>query len=242
MASASASAEVGSRGLLRVAVLASGRGSNLAALIAARDRGVPFDLVGVISDRREARALERARQAGVRAIHVDRGAHESELAFQRALFAELGATSPDLVVCAGFMRIIRARFIESAPPMINIHPSLLPLHRGLHTHQSVLDSGEREHGASVHRVTADLDAGPVLAQVRMDVKSDDDAASLAARLLPLEHQLLVACVSAIAGGDLLLPDPEGVCWKAAPLRSPLRLDPSTGDFDEPVLRTPPGCP
>ncbi len=231
MANACASADLGISAKLRVAVLVSGRGSNLAALIEARRADGPFELVGVFSDRADAPALDRAREAGIPAFHVARCDHESELGFQRAFFKQVAAASPDLIVCAGFMRVIRRRFVDAIAPMINIHPSLLPRHRGLHTHQAVLNAREPEHGASVHRVTPELDAGPVIAQVGMEVRADDDAGSLSRRLLPLEHLLLVACVRALACGDLLLPGAAGVLWRGLPLIQPLRPDPSTGNLE-----------
>lgn len=232
MTSASASVECAPPGVLRVAVLVSGRGSNLGALIEARDAGMPVNFAGVFSDRSDAPALERARAAGIPTLHIARCDFSNEISFQTALFDRVAATSPDLIVCAGFMRVIRPRFIDSIAPMINIHPSLLPRHRGLNTHQAVLDAGEREHGASVHRVTPDLDAGPVIAQVRIDVHEGEHAESLSGRLLPLEHRLLVACVGAVAVGELCLPQSSGVRWLGKALILPLRFDSATGRLSD----------
>jgi phosphoribosylglycinamide formyltransferase-1 len=148
---------------------------------------------------------------------VDRHAHEL------ALFAAVDAVQPDLIVCAGYMRILGANALNGrSQRMINIHPSLLPRHRGLHTHQQALDAGDTEHGASMHFVTPQLDGGPVIAQVRIAVGADDDAASLAARLLPREHSLLRACVGLFAAGRLAMRDDRA--WlDDMPLRTPLQL-------------------
>ncbi len=210
---------------LRVAVLVSGRGSNLQSLIKARDAGMPVDLVGVFSDRSDAAALRHASTAGIAAMCLQPAAFVDEARYQRALFATVAASRPRLIVCAGFMRIIRAELIAASAPMINIHPSLLPLHRGLHTHRRALEAGDALHGASVHRVTAELDGGPVLAQASMRIEEEDDAASLAARLLPLEHHLLVACVGAIASGEVVLTANEGMRFRDTEIVRPLRFDP-----------------
>lgn len=185
---------------LRVAVLASGRGSNLEALIEARDRGrLAIDLALVASDRADARALAIARQAGIATVALDPKAFPDRGAFDRALFAEIAKVQPDLIVCAGYMRVISADVVGAwLGRMINIHPSLLPAYPGLRTHARALADGVREHGASVHFVTADLDAGPVIAQVRIAIEPGDTAERLAARLLPLEHRLLVAAVALFA--------------------------------------------
>lgn len=209
---------------LRVAVLASGRGSNLQALIDARDRGqLPIHLVGVFSDRATAAALARARAAGIHAEALDPATFEKRAAFDAAFFDRVEGVQPNLIVCAGYMRLISAAAVRRVSGrMINIHPSLLPNHTGLHTHQRALDAGDAEHGASVHYVIPALDAGPVLAQVRVPVLGDDDAARLAARVLAREHALLVASVARIAQGDVGFDD--GVIRiGGTPLQQPLRL-------------------
>jgi phosphoribosylglycinamide formyltransferase-1 len=185
---------------LRVAVLVSGRGSNLQALIDARARGdLAIDLVAVASNKPGCAALQRADAAGIATIALDPAAFPDRPAFDRALFAALAAHAPDLLVLAGFMRILDADVLESWPgPAINIHPSLLPRHPGLHTHARALADGDREHGASVHRVIPALDAGPVLAQVRIALDPDDTPAAVAERLLPREHALLCASVALFA--------------------------------------------
>jgi phosphoribosylglycinamide formyltransferase-1 len=185
---------------LRVAVLVSGRGSTLQALIDARARGdLAIDLVAVASNKPGCAALQRADAAGIATIALDPAAFPDRPAFDRALFAALAAHAPDLLVLAGFMRILDADVLESWPgPAINIHPSLLPRHPGLHTHARALADGDREHGASVHRVIPALDAGPVLAQVRIALDPGDTPTAVAERLLPREHALLCASVALFA--------------------------------------------
>ncbi len=214
---------------LRLAVLASGRGSNLQALIDARDDGrLPVDLVLVASDRRRSQALQRAETAGIRTLAMNQHDYLDRPSFDRALFDYVAAMRPDLVLLAGFMRIVDSAVIADAPwPMLNIHPSLLPRYPGLDTHARALSAGDAEHGASVHVVTADLDAGPVLAQVRIPVTGDDTPETLAARLLPREHALLVACVDLAAHGRLLL-SPAGIQYDGRTLPSPLQLDSDNG--------------
>jgi phosphoribosylglycinamide formyltransferase-1 len=213
------------RGRLPIAVLASGRGSNLQALLAARDAGrLPIDIVGVFSDRAQAPALAVARSAGVPPLALAPRDYYDRLAFDEALFAAIEAVQPQLIVCAGYMRIIEAALVERhMGRMINIHPSLLPAFQGLHTHQRVLRAGDRQHGASVHFVSPDLDGGPVIAQVRIDVEPGDSAESLARRLLPHEHRLLEACVGLLARRTVA-PTPFGIAIDGTLLDAPLQLD------------------
>jgi phosphoribosylglycinamide formyltransferase-1 len=191
---------------LRVAVLASGRGSNLAALLAARARGeLDIELAAVASDRPAAPALAIAREAGLDALAFDPKGFQDRLAFDRALFGAVGRVQPDLIVCAGYMRLVSAAVVaEWSGRMINLHPSLLPAYPGLRTHARALADGVVEHGASVHFVTADLDAGPVIAQVRIPIEPGDTPERLAARLLPHEHRLLVASVGLFAAGRVAM--------------------------------------
>ncbi|MEE4329930.1 MAG: phosphoribosylglycinamide formyltransferase [Wenzhouxiangella sp.] len=181
----------------RLLVLLSGRGSNFEALQRAATEGwLGASIAGVVSDRAGARGLSLAREAGLDSVTVDRSAHVDRAAFEESLAAAVDGFEPDYVVLAGFMRVLSAGFVERyAGRMINIHPSLLPHHPGLNTHQRVLDAGQAEHGASVHFVTPDLDRGPVISQVRMPVLADDTATTLADRLLPLEHLLLPATMA-----------------------------------------------
>lgn len=190
----------------RIAVLASGAGSNLQALIDAivADR-LRAAIVGVFSDKPNCLALQRARAAGIAAVALSPKDFATREAFDAALFAAVDDASPDLIVCAGYMRIIAAAEIAARPDrMINLHPSLLPAFKGLHTHRRALDAGVAEHGASVHVVTADLDDGPVIAQARVPVRAGDDEAALAARVRAVEHRLLIATVCLLAEGRLRL--------------------------------------
>ena len=212
---------------LRIAVLASGRGSNFQALIDARDRGaLPVQFVGLFSDKPAAPALERAALANIPAVALRPKDYPDREAFDTALLDRIDAVQPDLIVCAGYMRILSAVAVNRHPGrMINLHPSLLPKFPGLHTCERAIAAGEAEHGASVHVVIPELDAGPVLAQVRVAILPNDDAQSLAQRVQRREHPLLVACVAAMAAGRLqcdTAPQFDG-----APLRAPLRL----GDDD-----------
>jgi phosphoribosylglycinamide formyltransferase-1 len=209
---------------LPIAVLASGRGSNLAALLAARDAGtLPVDFALVAGDRAEAPALRVAERHGIPTLALDPRGYATRRAFDLDLFARLAASGAQLLVLAGFMRILDA---EALAPwhgrMINVHPSLLPKYRGLHTHRRALEAGDAEHGASVHFVTAELDGGPVIAQTRLDVQPGDTEAGLAARLLPLEHRLLAGVVGLIAAGRLHL-DGARIVFDGATLRTPLHL-------------------
>ena len=186
---------------MRIAVLASGRGSNLQALIAAQRSGrIDAEIVVVASDKRRAGALQIAAEAGIETILFSPRDFESRVAFDLALFARVAECQPDLIVLAGYMRIVDpSALVAWQGRIINIHPSLLPKYPGLDTHQRAIDAGDSEHGASVHYVTAELDGGPVIAQTRVPIRTDDTPELLAARLLPLEHELLVNTVGNLAG-------------------------------------------
>jgi phosphoribosylglycinamide formyltransferase-1 len=181
---------------LRTTVLISGSGSNLQALIDARLAGrLDIDLGHVISNVAEARGLQRAEQAGIPTSVLRHGDFADRAAFDRALALLIASCKPDLVVLAGFMRIIGPAVLQPfRGRMINLHPSLLPLYRGTDTYQRALDAGDERHGASMHFVTEELDGGPLISQVVIPVVAGDDAASLAARLAPMEHRLVVATV------------------------------------------------
>ncbi len=211
--------------VFRIAVLASGRGSNLQALIDARDEGrLPAEIALVASDKAHAHALRRAEDVGIATLALDPKAYAQRAAFDAELFARVAASQPDLIVLAGFMRILSSEVLAPwAGRIINIHPSLLPKYRGLHTHQRALDAGDAVHGASVHFVTAELDGGPTIAQAEIPVRAGDTPDALAERLLEKEHRLLVASVALIAAGRIALTD-AGVLHEGAPLAAPLRLD------------------
>lgn len=211
---------------LRIAVLASGRGSNLAALLAARERGeLAAEFVLVASDKAQAGALKLAEAAGIPTLVLDPKAYADRRAFDLDLFGQLAASGAELVVLAGFMRILDGEAIAPwSGRMLNIHPSLLPKYRGLHTHRRALEAGDHEHGASVHFVTPELDGGPVVAQATLPVEPGEDEQRLAQRLLPLEHRLLPATVALIAQGRLGWRD-GAPTFDGQPLAAPLRLGP-----------------
>ena len=181
---------------MKVCVLISGSGSNLQALIDARDeKRIDIDIVSVISNRADARGLERANKAGIPTSILDHQGFADRNEFDRALAVLIGTGNPQLVILAGFMRIIGPGVLDPFNGrIINLHPSLLPLYRGTDTYQRVLDAGDREHGASIHFVTGELDGGPVISQVRIPVLAGDDKHKLAARLAPMEHRLLVSTI------------------------------------------------
>jgi len=209
---------------MRVVVLASGRGSNLGALIAAqREPDARFEIVLVAGDKPEAQALRIAEGAGIATIALDPRGYTDRTSFDADLLARVAANAPDLIVLAGFMRILDPGVLAPwVGRVINIHPSLLPKYRGLKTHARAIEAGDAVHGASVHFVTPELDGGPVIAQVEMTIEAGDTPATLAARLLPLEHRLLVATVDLVAERRVLL-DGDGVRFDGAPLSGPLRL-------------------
>ena len=209
---------------LPIAVLASGRGSNLQALIRAQQSGeLPVRLVLVASDRAGAPVLRHAAEAGIEALHLDPDDFPTRRDYDLALFSRVADSGAELLVLAGFMRILDADAVNPwRGRMINVHPSLLPKYRGLHTHRRVLEAGDAEHGASVHFVTAELDGGPVIAQARIEVHPDDSEESLANRLLPLEHHLLVAVTGELARGRIRL-EGDRITRDGKPLHAPLRL-------------------
>ncbi len=190
------------RGRLRVAVLLSGRGSNLKALIdGAARQAAGYELVGAFSDRREAPGLAFATAAGIPVAVFEPRAFPDKAAYEAAMFGAVEAVGAELVVLAGYMRIVSPATVAAwQGRLVNIHPSLLPAYRGLDTHTRVLADGGSVHGASVHYVTAELDGGPVLMQVEIAVLPADTPETIAARLLPREHALLVAAVDLIAQG------------------------------------------
>lgn len=190
----------------RLAVLISGSGSNLQALIDAQQRSELAAEIGVvISNRDDAYGLERAQRAQIPTRVLSHRGFPSREAYDAELAALLDTFSPGLVALAGFMRILTPDFVARwEGRMLNIHPSLLPKYRGLHTHARVLEAGDPVHGATVHFVTADLDDGPGIVQARVPVQPDDDAGRLAARVLTQEHLIYPLAVRWIAEGRALL--------------------------------------
>ncbi|MBA2238480.1 MAG: phosphoribosylglycinamide formyltransferase [Lysobacter sp.] len=209
---------------LRLAVLASGHGSNLQALIDAASGGVLHaELVGVFSDRAGAGALERARAAGVPALATSPADFRNRLRFDESLFSRIDAVHPDVIVCAGYMRLISQREVTARlGRMINIHPSLLPAFKGLRTHERAVESGATVHGASVHYVAPELDGGPVIAQARVPVCPGDHPDELARRVLRREHPLLVQTVRLLAQHRLALRG-QAVVLDGRELALPLQL-------------------
>ena len=209
---------------VRIAVLASGRGSNLQALLdGCADGRIRGQVVGVFSDRPQAQALARARVAGIPATALAPAAFASRDAFDTALFSAIATVAPDIVICAGYLRLLGSAVVDGwRGRMLNIHPSLLPALKGLRTHVRVLAAGMTVHGASVHFVTADLDGGPVIAQARVDVLPSDGVDVLAARVLAREHPLLVASVALVCAGRIML-EGDFVHLDGTALRTPLQL-------------------
>jgi phosphoribosylglycinamide formyltransferase 1 len=186
----------------RIAVLLSGGGSNMAAVLAAtRDGRIDADVVAVIANRPGAGGLEKAQAAGIPAILIDHTTFDQRANFDAALSEALEAIQPDLVVCAGFMRVLGEEFTRHwEGRIINIHPSILPLFKGLHTHQRALDAGMAVHGCSVHWVNAGVDDGAIIGQAVVPVLPGETAEMLAARVLVMEHRLYPACVADVING------------------------------------------
>jgi phosphoribosylglycinamide formyltransferase-1 len=191
----------------RVAVLISGRGSNMAALIAAaQSPDYPAKIVLVVSNRPDAAGLVHANEAGIATAVVDHAAFgEDRKAFERALDMKLVAARTDLICLAGFMRLLTPWFIGRwSGRLLNIHPSLLPQFKGLHTHRRVLAAGATRHGATVHFVVPELDSGPIVAQDSVPVLEDDTEDTLAARVLEIEHRLYPEALRQVAEGRVVL--------------------------------------
>ncbi|WP_165674207.1 phosphoribosylglycinamide formyltransferase [Metapseudomonas otitidis] len=189
-----------------VVVLISGSGSNLQALIdSTTSAGHPARIRAVISNRADAYGLERARQAGIKTRVLDHREFDGREAFDQALAALIDSFSPQLVVLAGFMRILTPGFVRHyTGRLLNIHPSLLPRHKGLHTHQRALEAGDAEHGCSVHFVTEELDGGPLVVQAVIPVESGDSPDTLAQRVHAEEHRIYPLAVRWFAEGRLRL--------------------------------------
>jgi phosphoribosylglycinamide formyltransferase-1 len=189
----------------RVAVLISGRGSNMTALIeAAKDPAYPADIALVLSNRADAAGLARAKAEGIAAAVVDHTAFgKDRAAFERALQAELEKHRIDLVCLAGFMRLLTPWFVRRwEGRLINIHPALLPAFKGLNTHERALEAGVTHHGATVHFVVPEMDSGPIILQDSLRILDIDDANTLAARVLELEHRIYPLALARVARGEV----------------------------------------
>jgi phosphoribosylglycinamide formyltransferase-1 len=212
-------------GKLKLAVLISGRGSNLIAIArSCLDGVIAAELSTVISDRPGAGGIVAARELGLSTTLIDAGQYAARAQFETALDAAITDSGAQLVLLAGFMRILSAPFVQRyAGRLLNIHPSLLPRFKGLHTHRRALEAGEVEHGASVHFVTDQLDGGPVICQARVPVRPGDSEDSLAARVLREEHRIYPLVVGLIADGRLEL-RADSVWLDGQPLLTPIAPD------------------
>jgi phosphoribosylglycinamide formyltransferase-1 len=215
-----------------IVVLISGSGTNLQAIIDAVNEGrINARIAAVISNRANATGLQRAHRAAIHTVVVDSKQHGDRVSYDRALIAEIDKFAPDLIVLAGFMRILSDDFIEHyRDRILNIHPSLLPEFKGLNTHRRALEASKRLHGASVHFVRNELDSGPVVIQAEVPVLEDDTEASLAARVLQQEHRIYPTAVAwyidgrlEVNGNNVLLDGKvlhRPVLWKANQLIDP----------------------
>lgn len=186
--------------MMKIAVLVSGNGSNLQALIDARLSG---QIVGVLSNKADAYALERAQNANIATAVISHKDFPSRADFDEAMHQQLMAWQAEVVILAGFMRILTANFVDKwQGKMLNIHPSLLPAYKGVNTHQRVLNTGDRLHGCTVHFVTSELDAGQAIAQSAIEVKEHDNVASLAERVHKLEHFIYPQVAEWLCNGQL----------------------------------------
>ncbi len=211
-------------GKLPLVVLISGSGSNLQAIIDAAAADLPVEIRAVISNRADAYGLERARKAGIETWVLDHKEFEDRERYDLALGNLIEEYQPGLVILAGFMRILTPALVSRFHGcMLNIHPSLLPKFRGLHTHERAIEAGETLHGASVHFVTEELDGGPLIIQARVPVLTDDDPDTLAARVLVQEHILYPTAIRMFADGSLRM-DGNVVNHQGKPLASPIQLD------------------
>ncbi|WP_150305521.1 phosphoribosylglycinamide formyltransferase [Pseudomonas saliphila] len=211
----------------RIVVLISGSGSNLQALIDKLDRQYG-EIVAVLSNRPDAYGLERARRAGINTLVLDHKDYADRESFERAMIARLDEVAPDLLILAGFMRILTTEFVSHFQGrLLNIHPSLLPKYKGLHTHKRALEAGDSEHGATVHFVTEELDGGPLVVQARVPVIPGDTPESLAERVQHQEHVLYPLTMNLFASGRLRLIDGRA-CLDNKPLGAsgiePERID------------------
>jgi len=193
----------------KIVVLISGSGSNLQALVDKLHQqqidGQQVEIVAVISNKADAYGLERAREANIPAILVESKGVASREAYDALLSAELDKLQPDLILLAGFMRILTTDFVNQYQgKMLNIHPSLLPKYQGVNTHQRAIDAGDKEHGASVHFVTPELDSGPTVLQAKVPIFTEDTAQDLAERVLTQEHQIYALAAAWFVSGRLTM--------------------------------------
>lgn len=208
---------------LPLVVLISGSGSNLQAVIDAAATDLPVDIRAVISNRADAYGLERARNAGIEARVLDHTQYPDRESYDQALAELVASFEPGLVILAGFMRILSPHFTNKFHGrLLNIHPSLLPKYRGLHTHKRALDAGDLEHGASVHFVTEELDGGPLVLQVRLPIENGDNEEKLAKKVLSQEHVIYPAVIRWFAEGRLRM-EGNSVLKDGVTLNEPLGM-------------------
>lgn len=206
---------------MRIAVLVSGNGSNLQALIDAHLSG---EIVGVLSNKPDAYALERARNHHIATCIIEHKKYATREQFDQKMHEQLIEWNVDLVVLAGFMRILSANFVKKwEGKMVNIHPSLLPAYKGMHTHQRVLSTGDRLHGCTVHFVTSELDAGTSLAQGVLEVKPHDTQDTLVKRIHVLEHLIYPEVVEWICSKKLVYQNLHSILYKQKNLEKPIRF-------------------
>lgn len=209
----------------RIAVLVSGSGSNLQAIMDASASGqINGQVVAVFSNRPGVKGLTRAEDAGIPAEVVDHKQFDSRESFDRQMIEAIDSYQPDLVVLAGFMRVLTEGFVDHYyGRLLNIHPSRLPKYRGLHTHQRALDAGDKEHGASTHFVSAELDGGPVILQSRLEILDDHTPDSLASDLLKQEHVIYPLTVQWFCEGRIHLQG-DKVVFDNEMIAEPVQLD------------------
>lgn len=206
--------------MMKIAVLVSGSGSNLQALI---DANLSGQIVGILCNRPDAYALERAKNAGIATCVIEHKQYPTRESFDTAMHQQLLAWDIDLVVLAGFMRILSAPFVQAwEGKMVNIHPSLLPHYKGMHTHQRVLRTGDAYHGCTVHFVTTELDAGQALAQGVLRVAMHDNETSLAERVHVLEHLIYPQVIEWICTGTITYHD-SGITYRGKALTEPMQF-------------------
>ncbi|MBY5780990.1 MULTISPECIES: phosphoribosylglycinamide formyltransferase [Rhizobium] len=215
----------------RAVVFISGSGSNMMALVAAaKATDYPAEIVGVISDKADAGGLAKAAAEGIATFAFPRKDYASKDAHEVAIFSALDELSPDILCLAGYMRLLTATFIQRYEGrMLNIHPSLLPLFPGLHTHQRAIDAGMRIAGCTVHFVTEGMDEGPVIGQAAVPVLSGDTAESLAARVLTVEHQIYPQALRLFAEGRVMMEAGRAVGVEASTAVSKAQLISLIGD-------------
>ncbi|MGY5806253.1 phosphoribosylglycinamide formyltransferase [Rhizobium sp. LEGMi198b] len=218
----------------RVVVFISGSGSNMMALVkAAAASDYPAEIVGVISDKADAGGLAKAAAEGIATFAFVRKDFASKEAHEEAILAQLEALSPDVICLAGYMRLLSGRFIQRYEGrIINIHPSLLPLFPGLHTHQRAIDAGQRIAGCTVHFVTEGMDEGPAIGQAAVPVLTDDTAETLAARVLTIEHQLYPQSLRLLAEGKVRMEDGKAIAATKTPVARAPQIISLLGDIDQ----------